>query len=405
MKRVFASMLAAAMVAGAFAGCGSSGSSSAPAASSAPDAGSSAPAASSEAPAAAPSGDSIKIGVLAPLTGEVSDYGIATSNGIKMAFEEINANGGILGQQVELVLMDEKGDPTEAVNAYNSMVSQGVVAVIGDVTSKPCQAVADVAVEDNMPMLTATGTAAGITLTGDNVFRTCYTDPFQGTIMATFAADNLGAKKVAILRNNSEEYSSGLTQAFKAQAAVKGIEIVSEEAYAGADIDFNVQINNLIAQSPEAIFVPDYYDKVALILDQVRAGGYEGPVLGGDGWDGVLNIISADKMSVTENTYFANHYADEDEKAAKFLSDYKAKFNLDGRSFSALGYDSAYIIAQAIENAGSTDSQAIINAMAAADYDGITGHITFDENGDPIKTVSVLKCSNGAAVLEAKVEA
>ena len=313
--------------------------------------------------------------------------------------------GGILGQQVELVLMDEKGDPTEAVNAYNSMVSQGVVAVIGDVTSKPCQAVADVAVEDNMPMLTPTGTAAGITLTGDNVFRTCYTDPFQGTIMATFAADNLGAKKVAILSNNSSDYSSGLVQAFKEQAASKGLEVVGEQSYADADIDFNSQINNLIAAAPEAIFVPDYYNKVALILDQLRAAGYDGPVLGGDGWDGVLNILSADKMSVTENTYFANHYADEDEKAAKFLADYKAKFNLDGRSFSALGYDSAYIIAQAIENAGSTDSQAIINAMAAADYDGITGHITFDENGDPIKTVSVLKCSNGAAVLEAKVEA
>ncbi|WP_262394558.1 ABC transporter substrate-binding protein [Youxingia wuxianensis] len=407
MKKILALVLATLMIATVFTACGDTA---------APDAAGDAPAsetgdapAEDEAPAdseqPAAEGDTIKIGVLAPLTGEVSVYGIATSNGIKMGVDEINEKGGILGKQIELITMDEKGDPTEAVNAYNSLVDQGIVALIGDVTSKPCLAVAEVALEDNMPMLTATGTAEDITKVGPNVFRTCFMDPFQGKIMATFAADNLKAKKVAVMFDNGSDYSKGLADSFKAQAEEKGMEVTAFEGYATADIDFTTLLNKIIATSPDAIFVPDYYGDVSLVLDQARTAGYTGAMLGGDGWDGVLTTLPEDKLSAANNGYFSNHYSAADTVAADFLSKYQELFGLEGNAFAALGYDSAYIMAQAIEAAGSTDSQAIIDALAAVEFDGVTGHITFDENGDPIKSVAVTKFVDGKAELDSKITA
>ena len=390
MKKFIAMMAALSMVAVMMTGCGGSSSSSAAA-----DGGENSTAA----------GDTIKIGCLAPLTGEVSSYGIAVANAVQMAVDEINAAGGIGGTPIELITLDEKGDTTEAVNAYNSLVDQGVVAVIGDVTSKPCLAVAEVAAMDNMPMITATGTAADITQAGPNVFRTCFMDPFQGEIMATFAADELGCENVAVMFDNGSDYSQGLADSFYTEANVKGMVVTAFESYASGDTDFTTLLNKIIATEPDAIFVPDYYGKVSLILDQARSAGFDGPMLGGDGWDGVLSTLPEDKLSVANNGYFSNHYSAADEAAAEFLTKYKELYGMDGNSFSALGYDSAYIMADAIERAGSTDAQAIIDALAATDIQCVTGHITFDENGDPIKDVAVTQFVDGEAVLAAKVTA
>lgn len=403
MKKFYPMAVAALMAATALTACsGGSESSSSEAASS--EAASSGAEASSAAEAPA-SGDAIKIGVMGPLTGDVSVYGIAATNGVKMAIDEINAAGGINGQQIEMILLDEKGDQTEAINAYNSLVDQGVVAIIGDVTSKPTQSVAEVAAEDYMPMLTPTGTAEDITKTGENIFRTCFMDPFQGKIMATFAKDNLNAQKVAVMYDSSSDYSNGLAESFKAQAEALGMEVTAYEGYAAADTDFTTTLNKIIATAPDAIFVPDYYGDVALIMDQARTAGYEGALLGGDGWDGVLTALPADKISAANNGYFSNHYSTADEAAATFLENYKNLFGLDGNAFAALGYDSAYIMADAIGRAGSTDSEAIVEALKATEHDGVTGHITFDENGDPIKTVAVTKYVDGKAELAAKVSA
>ncbi len=401
MKKFTACLLAALMVL-AMTACGGNGNNSSTPAPSG-DAGSSTPADQGSTPDE--EGGTIKIGCLAPLTGEVSVYGIATSNGVKMAVEELNAQGGINGKKIELLIEDEKGDPTEAVNAYNKLMDAGVVAIIGDVTSKPCIAVAEVAAEDNMPMLTATGTAAEITTIGKNVFRTCFMDPFQGQIMATFAADNLGAKKVAAMYDTGSDYSQGLADSFKAQAEAKKLEMTAFEGYGAADTDFTSILNKIIATNPDAIFVPDYYGDVSLILGQARAAGYTGAMLGGDGWDGVLGVMPADKMDATNNGYFSNHYATADEAAADFLTKYKNTYNLDGNAFAALGYDSAYIMAAAIAQAGSTDADAIIAALAATDLECVTGHVTFDDNGDPIKSVAVTEFKDGEAILNAKVSA
>ncbi len=396
MKKLLTLLMAAAMVL-ATAACGS-----------APASDSSSPAASGsqgESSSQAASGDTIKIGVLAPLTGEVSVYGIATSNGITMALDEINAAGGVMGRQIEYIVLDERGDPSEAVNAYNNLYDQGIVALLGDVTSKPCVAVAEVAAADNMPMLTATGTAAEITTIGSNVFRTCFMDPFQGKVMATFAADELGAKKVAVMYDSGSDYSMGLAESFKAQAAEKNLELVAYEAYATADTDFTTILNKIVSAAPDALFIPDYYGDVSLAISQARAAGYTGAILGGDGWDGVLGAMPQDKLADANNGYFSNHYTTSDtaEVVVNFLANYKSLFGEDPNAFAALGYDSAYIMAAAIEKAGSTDSQAIIDALAATEHDGVTGHITFDANGDPIKSVAITKFVDGKAELATKI--
>ncbi|MBR5485780.1 MAG: ABC transporter substrate-binding protein [Oscillospiraceae bacterium] len=366
----------------------------------------------SEAPAeAAPEAaesETIVLGGLAPLTGAVSVYGIATANGVKLAIDEINAAGGVMGKQVVINILDEKGDPTEAVNAYNKLVDEGMVALIGDVTSKPCAAVAEVAVEDNIPMITPTGTMADITPIGDNVFRACFTDPGQGTIMATFAAEKLEAKSVAVLYNTSDDYSQGIAETFKKDAEEKGMTVVAYEGYGASDTDFKTQLTNIADSNPDAIMIPDYYEKVALIAAQAREVGYTGALLGGDGWDGVLTVLDESKLDVVNGSYYACHIFKEDvenERLQKFLADYKEKYGEEANSFAALGYDAAYIMCNAIGAAGSTDADAIVAALNETNYSGITGDITFDEIGNPIKSTSIITLVDGKEALETKVMA
>lgn len=388
MKKILAMLLASAMCL-SFAACGGTEE---------PD---------TETPNVSVEGDSIIIGGLGPLTGPVSVYGIPATNGVKLAIDEINANGGILGKKVVYQLLDEKGDSTEAVNAYNKLVDGGMVALIGDITSKPCAAVAEVAAEDNIPMITPTSTMAGITNVGDNVFRACFTDPGQGKIMVTFADENLKTKKVAVLYNTSDDYSQGVAQAFKETAEEKGMTVVAYEGYGAADTDFKTQLTNIVNQEPDAIMIPDYYEKIALIAAQAREVGYDGPLLGGDGWDGVTAVLDESKISVVNNSYYASHIfkQDPDEKLQTFLKNYKETYNQEANSFAALGYDATYIMCQAIEAAGSTDAEAIIAALQATDYQGVTGHITFDEAGDPVKSTSIITLTDGVESLNTKVTA
>ena len=234
-KRILASFLAAVMAA-AMAGCGGS---PAPASSGAPAASDGNSAAPAQENNAAPSGDTIKIGGLAPLTGDVSQYGIAVNNAITMAIEKANANGGVLGQQIEYIVEDEKGDPNEAVNAYNKLVNNdNVVAIVGDVTTKPTQAVAQKSVDDNVPLITASATGEEVTLAGENVYRVCFIDPYQGKLMANYASKKLSAKSAAILYDNGDPYSTGIADAFEASAKELGIEIAAKEGYqTGSPVD------------------------------------------------------------------------------------------------------------------------------------------------------------------------
>lgn len=349
-------------------------------------------------------GDTIKVGFIGPKTGSVAQYGTAAANGIELAVKEVNANGGISGKQIELISYDNKGDASESINLFNRLVdNDGVSALLGPVISSNGLAIAPLADEKGLPMITPTGTNSDITVDSDYVFRGCYTDPYQGSIMAKFASENLTAKKAAILYNTGDDYSLGLAEAFKETFEEAGGEIVSYEGYTNDDKDFKAVLSNIKETSPEVLFLPDYYNMVGLIAGQVKEVGLETTLLGGDGWDGVQENYG----EATEGSYFANHYCvdDTDEVVANFVNNYKDTYNGEvPNAFAALGYDSAKILFAAIEKAGSTDSQAVVDALKGTDLDCVTGHVVFDENGDPQKSVTILKMQGGKSVLETKIQ-
>lgn len=353
----------------------------------------------------------IILGTMGPLTGENAIYGISTSNGIKLAIEEKQT---VLGKPVELISVDDKADQTESVKAYNKFVNNdGVVGIVGATTSGSSLSVATMAVKDNVPVITPTGTIPEITTTGDNIFRACYTDPQQGEIMAKFAIENLGLKKIAVMENTDSSYSAGVAESFRNKFKELGGEIVSDEGYTEADKDFKAQLTKIAGSNPEALFIPDYYTQAYLIASQAKDVGLKDiTLLGADGWDGMHTIFEKDEngnvkdASIIEGAYFCSHYSMEDTnpKVQNFVQAYKNKYNEAPTSFSALGYDATNIMMNAIEIAGSTDRQAIIDAIKNTTYEGVTGNITFDENGDPIKGVSILKIENGQYKLFEKIE-
>lgn len=341
--------------------------------------------------------DTIRIGGLAPLTGDAASYGVAVNNAIQMAVEDINANGGIDGKQIEYIYYDEKGDTTEATNAYNKLVQDDkVVAIIGDVTTKPTLAVAQTSQQDNIPIITATATAAEVTLTGPNIFRACFTDPFQGELMASYASEKLGATKVAVLSDMADDYSSGIAEAFVAKAEELGMQVVADEKYQDGDVDFKSQLTNIKGQNPDVLFLPVYYEDLRLISAQAKEVGVTAQLCGADGWDSVLtdNFDS----SVLNGGVFCSQYSTEstDERVQSFISTYKEKYEMDPNMFAVLAYDATNMMAQAISDAGSTDSQAIIDAMAALEYDGLTGHMTFDEDRNPKKSAVIVSIQDNA---------
>lgn len=344
------------------------------------------------------SGDVIKIGGLAPLTGAVSVYGNATNNGIKIAVDEINDAGGVLGKKIQYICYDEKGDATEAVNAYNKLVQNDeVVALVGDVTSTPTLAVAQQAIQDGLPMITATGTAEAITQTGDNIFRACFTDPFQGELMANYASKKLNAKTAAIIYNMADDYSLGLMETFEKTAKELGLKIVAKESYTTNDVDFKSQLTKIAAQKPDVFFVPVYAQDLALIAVQAQQIGIKAKMLGADGWDGVLEKIDKSNVSALDGSFFSSQYSAESDDPAlkKFLSTYKERNKTEANMFSVLGYDAMKMMAQAITEAGSTDSQAIVEKLAAIDYNGLTGNIKFDKDRNPIKQAAITTIQGG----------
>ncbi|NLG92537.1 MAG: ABC transporter substrate-binding protein [Clostridiales bacterium] len=379
-KRLLAAALAATMVAASVTGCAQSG-----------DAG-------SQGSGDAAGGDTVKIGGLAPLTGNVSVYGIATNNGIKLAVDEINKAGGVLGKKIEYVPYDEKGDAIEAVNAYNKLVQDDkVVALIGDVTSKPTIAVAQKAVKDGLPMITATGTAADITKAGDNVFRACFIDTYQGELMAAYAARKLNAKTAAIIYDNGDEYSTGVANAFEEAAKSEVITITNKEAYQSGAMDFKTQLTKIKASNPDVVMIPVYYSDVALIAVQAKDIGLKAKLLGADGWDGVLEKIDKSNQDAVKDCYFCSQYSAEstDPKLQDFLKKYKETYKADPTLFAVLGYDAMGMMAAAINKAGSTDSDKIISALKALEYKGLTGNTTFDENRNPVREAVITTITDG----------
>lgn len=350
--------------------------------------------------------ETIKIGGMAPLTGALAIYGVTTTNGAELAVKEINENGGVLGKKIEYVMLDTKGDSTEAVMAYNKLVDEKVAGIIGEVTSKPTLAVAEVAVQDNMPLITPTGTQVDITEVGPNIFRVCFTNPYQGKVLTITSKERLGADTVAVMLNNSSDYSDGIAKAFIEESEKLGMKVMGVEGYSDGDKDFRPQLTKLAAMNPDVILIPEYYEQAALIATQAREVGVKSIFVGSDGWDGIAKTLDQSAYAAIENSYFTNHFSMEDqsEKIQDFLKDYREAYKEDPSAFSALGYDAVYMMKSAIEKAGSTDKQKIVDALKGIEYDGVTGYLTFDDHNNPIKAVTVLKIENGKYVFDSKVK-
>lgn len=349
---------------------------------------------------------SIKIGGMGPLTGSAAIYGTSIENGAKLAFEEINSNGGVLGKKLEYISLDEKADPIEAVNAYNKLIDSGVSAIIGSVTSKSTLAVAEIASQDGIPMITPTATQIDITKEGSSVFRTCFTDPYQGSVLAKFSKDKLNAKTAAILVNTSSDYSDGITKAFITQANKEGITIVAKEGYSENDKDFKAQLTKIKGENPDVLMIPEYYEQSALIATQAREVGIKSTFIGPDGWDGIIKALDPSAYTTVDNSYFTNHYSSEDqnERLQAFLTKYRDTYKEEPTAFSALAYDTVYVLKSAIESANSVDKDELVEAIKKTDLDGITGHLTFDKNNNPVKAVTLIKVKDGKYIFDSLVE-
>lgn len=344
----------------------------------------------------------IVIGGIAPLTGDVAVYGIAVQQGVDLYVKEINEAGGVLGEQVRVDWQDDKGDVSESVNAYELLFSNGVSAILGPVTSMPALSVAELVGEDGIPMMVASATNYDVTSPRQgNIFRVCMLDPFQGEVMATMAKDSLGAQNVAVLYDNADDYSSGIAEAFVAKSEELGMTVVANEKCTADDIDFKAQLTTIAAASPDAVLVPMYYGPLALIARQAREVGLEVPLLGCDGWDGVLTQV--EDTSILEGYYFVNHYSPSDtsEKVVNFLAAYEAEYGVVPNAFGALGYDAIAVVLGGIEAAGDAkDWQAVNAAIQATNYDGVTGvGMQFDDHGDPTKAGVVNVIQNGEYVM------
>ena len=343
----------------------------------------------------------IKIGYAGPLTGDTAQYGVAVEAGLRMKIEEINAAGGINGKKLELISQDTKGDVNESVNIFKKLKGQDKVDIyVGNVLSGNSNAVAPLAQQMKAVMIDPAGTNIDVTKGKDFVFRTTFTDPYQGTAAAKYAAKN-GIKKVAILTNTSSDYSVGLAAAFKEEAAKQGLQVV-EEKYTKDDKDFKSILTNIKNQTPDAIFIPDYYGTVGLIATQAKELGMTAKYLGGDGWDGVQKDFAA----VTEGAVFASQFAPDDTTpmVQKFIAAYKVKTGTDPNVFAALGYDTGNLIEAALKVAKDTSSEAVRDALKGLSLELVTGKLVFDADRNPQKAVTFVEVKGGKVVLKEKVQ-
>ena len=357
------------------------------------------------------SGEPIKVGILGCHTGEAAQYGLAVLNGAQLYIDKVNANGGINGKQIAPIIYDDKGDMTEAVNAFSRMVdNDNVTAVLGSVLTDPTIAVVQEAYPIGMPMITASATAAGVTYNADtdtvynNVFRTCFIDPFQGEKMAQYASEVLGAKTAAIIYQTGNDYATGLKDAFIAKAETLGITIVADEGYSKGDKAFQSQLTNINSKGgADVIFCPNYYEDDALIVTQARQIGLDSVFMGGDGWATVTSYATAEDL---EGSVYCSAYAPGSTDEIKdFEAAYTDKYGADTLNmFAALGYDAAIVLLDAIQDAEDQGLQAgsdeyktaVVEAMKNTSSVGITSTYAFDEYNNPIKDAVIIKIEDGS---------
>ena len=356
--------------------------------------------------------DVFMIGGIGPTTGDNAIYGTAVENGIQLAVDEINADGGTNGYQIEYQFEDDQSDSEKSVNAYNTLKDWGMQMLVGTVTSTPCVAVVEESHADNMFQLTPSATTVEA-VQYDNAFRMCFSDPSQGTVSADYIADNSIASKIAIIYDSSDTYSTGIYQSFAAEAEERGLEVVTAQAFtADSSTDFSVQIQKAKDSGAELVFLPIYYQEASLILAQADRAGFAPKWFGVDGMDGILNVDGFDG-SLAEGLMFLTPFTPdaEDEATQSFVAAYEEEFGDTPIQFAADAYDCMYVIKAAAEKAEITPdmsvsdiSDAMKAAMTEITIDGLTGkQITWSEDGEPSKEPTVVVIENGAyTVLQAE---
>lgn len=357
--------------------------------------------------------NTIKIGLLNEMTGGNATIGTAAANGAKMAIKEINAKGGVLGKQLVAVSADNKSEPAEAANAMTKLLTQdNVVAVTGTFSSSNAIAAASVAEAAKKPYLIAGATNPKVTVDPKThkvkkyIYRVCFIDPFQGTVAANFASNNLNSKKAAMLIDNSSDYSKGLGEFFQAAFIKAGGSVVANEAYLQKDADFKATLTKIKAQEPDVLFVPGYYEEVGKIVKQAREMGLNMPILGADGWDSPkLSAIAG--VNALNNTFFTNHYSVDDpsEAGKAFVTNYEKEFGQKPEALAVLGYDAVYVLVDAITRAGSTEADKIIEALSATkNFKAVSGVTTINKDHDADKNAVIIEMKDGKQVLKTSIK-
>ena len=347
-----------------------------------------------EAPAAL--SEPVTIGTISPNTGALAEYGVAVVNGANLAISEKNAAGGVLGQQINVISLDDLGEPSETLNAFNSLVAQNVGLIIGSVTSSCTSAITGAANEEGVVLLTPTSTADSITTEDDYVFRACYADGFQGAI-AAYYAKSAGYTDVGVVYCAADTYSKGLYDSFAAAAETYGLNVKAVESTASLDVqDYTNQFAAMASSGVQFVYAPYYYSVMGpYVVTQARAAGYTGIIMGADGYDGTPgNIAAGADVTAFNNVYWTNHYdaANPDPKVQAFVSAYETQYGSTPTALAALGYDAALMYIAAIEKAGSADPEAVRAALAdtSAVYSCVTGTFSLDATGTPAKGAVIL---------------
>ena len=353
----------------------------------------------------ATSGEVFKIGGIGPVTGAAAVYGLAVKNGAQIAVDEINADGGINGYQIDFQFQDDEHDAEKSVNAYNTLKDWGMQMLMGTVTSAPCVAVADKTMADNMFQITPSGSSVECAQ-NPNVFRVCFSDPDQGAASATYIAENKLADKIAVIYDSSDVYSSGIYERFASEAANQGLEIVDAEAFtADSNKDFSTQLQKAKDAGADLVFLPIYYTEASLILNQANTMGYAPKFFGCDGMDGILQVDNFDTKLAEGLMLLTPFAADaDDELTQKFVTAYKEKYGETPIQFAADAYDAIYAIKAAAEEAGITPETSVSDtcdkmkeAMLKVTVNGLTGeNMTWTEDGEPHKAPKAVKVVDGA---------
>jgi branched-chain amino acid transport system substrate-binding protein len=355
-------------------------------------------------------GGDIVIGAVLPLTGDISTFGQSSKEALELLQEEVNKAGGVLGKKIKFQFGDDQNQPSVSPTVGQKLIDEGAVALIGSVASKCSIALGPVATQNKVPMLTSMSTNPKVTTDGgEYVFRACFIDPFQGTVLAKFATADLKAKKAAILYDVSNDYSKGLAEFFEKGFKANGGDIVATATYNNGDTDFKAQLTKIKGTNPEVLLLPDYYNTVGVITKQAKELGLNATFLGGDGWDSAdLTKVAGDSIN---GGYFSNHYSPEDNspEVTGFLKAYGEKYKgKDGKALvpdalAALAYDAGKIMVEAIKKAGSTDGDKVKDALKGINIKVLTGTITFDKDRNPVKDAVMIKVDGGKMSFVKKV--